>query len=233
MSLPRSRSLCILSCSVTCFSAGEAEVGSRAPRRSGPERSGPEHSRRAPLVVVQLPVYNEPAVIHRLLDACVQLKHPPESLVIQVLDDSTDATTELIREWLASSAVGPPVHHIRRLTRDGFKAGALQHGLELLLDTDFALILDADFVPAPDVLLQTVPQLLADPTAAGVQTVWGHLNRHDSWLTRAQATMLDNHLVIEQGGRSALGGFTAFNGSGGLLRVGAIRRTMRISSLSD
>lgn len=175
-----------------------------------------------PLVLVQLPVYNEPAVIHRLLEACVRLDHAPGTLVIQVLDDSTDVTTGLIELWLRRPNRGPRVDHVRRPSRDGFKAGALEHGLALVPEAEFVLVLDADFLPPPDLLRRALPLLLEDPELAGVQTSWSHLNRDESWLTRAQAAMLDAHFVIEQGGRSAIGGFMAFNGSGGLLRVSAI-----------
>ena len=46
-----------------------------------------------PSVLVQLPVFNEPAVITRIIDAAAQLDWP--HLTIQVLDDSTDETTRL------------------------------------------------------------------------------------------------------------------------------------------
>ena len=50
-----------------------------------------------PRVVVQLPVYNERNVIDRLIEAAAGMDWPQDRLEIQVLDDSTDDTTELAR----------------------------------------------------------------------------------------------------------------------------------------
>ena len=43
-----------------------------------------------PRVLVQIPVYNEPLVIDRVLRAAAQLDWPRDRLTIQLLDDSTD-----------------------------------------------------------------------------------------------------------------------------------------------
>jgi cellulose synthase/poly-beta-1,6-N-acetylglucosamine synthase-like glycosyltransferase len=47
-----------------------------------------------PSVTVQLPVYNEPFVVERLIHTAVALHYPADKLQIQVIDDSTDSTTE-------------------------------------------------------------------------------------------------------------------------------------------
>ena len=46
-----------------------------------------------PTVTVQLPLYNEPTVVERVIDAAADLEWPHARLQIQVLDDSTDRTT--------------------------------------------------------------------------------------------------------------------------------------------
>ena len=48
-----------------------------------------------PFVTVQLPVFNERFVIKRLIDSAVQLEYPRDRLQIQVIDDSTDQTTDI------------------------------------------------------------------------------------------------------------------------------------------
>ena len=53
---------------------------------------------------------------------------------------------------------------------------------------EFVLILDADFVPAPDMLRKTV-HFFTDPKVGMIQTRWGHLNRTYSVLTRVQAQL--------------------------------------------
>src|SRR5881398_3936107 len=49
-----------------------------------------------PVVTVQLPIFNEIYVVERLLRSVSQLDYPRELLQIQVLDDSTDDTGEIV-----------------------------------------------------------------------------------------------------------------------------------------
>src|ERR1051325_1121426 len=56
---------------------------------------------RLPRVTVQLPLYNEMYVVDRLLDSVVRIRYPKELLEIQVLDDSTDETAEIVRAAVA------------------------------------------------------------------------------------------------------------------------------------
>ncbi|HET6349109.1 MAG TPA: glycosyltransferase, partial [Candidatus Krumholzibacteria bacterium] len=139
----------------------------------------------------------------------------------QVLDDSTDATAEVVQQtaaWLR--ARGAVVDVLRRDDRRGFKAGALAAGLERV-DSDLVAVFDADFVPPVDFLEQTVPQF-SDPRVGMVQTRWGYLNRDYSLLTRVQALLLDGHFMLEHTARSYSGRFFNFNGTGGVWR----RRTI-------
>ncbi len=50
-----------------------------------------------PRVTVQLPVYNELYVAERLISAAARLDYPAHLLEIEVLDDSTDETADLVR----------------------------------------------------------------------------------------------------------------------------------------
>ena len=173
-------------------------------------------------MVVQLPVFNEPAVVVRLLDAVATMEYPAGRWRVQVLDDSTDETPSLVQAWLVRTTGSRtvPVEHLRRPDRHGFKAGALAAALEQAPDADFVAVLDADFVPGEDFLRAALADVA--PEEAVVQGRWAHLNADESWVTRAQAAMLDNHFRVEQAGRLALGAFGAFNGSGGLIRVAAL-----------
>jgi cellulose synthase/poly-beta-1,6-N-acetylglucosamine synthase-like glycosyltransferase len=175
------------------------------------------------MVTVQLPVYNEIYVIKRLLTAVSQIDYPREKLEIQILDDSTDETTEIAhREAVHLRRLGFQIELVRRLDRIGFKAGALNHGLKQAKG-EFFLILDADFIPPPEILQQTV-HYFTDPAIGMIQTRWGHINRSYSWLTRAQAILLDGHLLLEQTARSRTGRFFNFNGTAGLWRRSAIEQ---------
>ncbi len=175
-----------------------------------------------PRVTVQLPVYNEREVVARLLAAAAALDYPRDRLQIQLLDDSTDDTTALAGTWAAHyRAAGLDMQVIHRANRQGFKAGALGAGLAQA-DGEFIAIFDADFVPAPSFLRQTIPHLLAEPRLGAVQARWGHLNAADSSLTGAQAIALDKHFAVEQLVRHRADCFPKFNGSAGVWRRACI-----------
>ena len=170
-----------------------------------------------PHVTVQLPVFNELQVIRRLIDAVANLDYPVESLSIQVLDDSTDDTTEIVKKLVSSyKEKGLNIECYHRSNRSGNKAGALAEGL-LHVKGEFIAIFDADFVPRPDYLKSTIPYFCSHKVGM-VQTRWGHLNALNNPLTRAQAIALDGHLVVEQAARSRNCLLFNFNGSSGVWR---------------
>lgn len=175
----------------------------------------------APLITIQLPIYNERYVIERLIEAIIAFDYPKNRLEIQVLDDSTDETVELAASKAAFyQAQGFQIQHIRRTSREGFKAGALAYGLTISKG-EFVAIFDADFVPTPDFLQKTLPYFAKEDVGV-VQTRWGHLNESYSLITQLQAFGLDGHFVVEQGGRNAGGHFINFNGTAGIWRKSCI-----------
>jgi cellulose synthase/poly-beta-1,6-N-acetylglucosamine synthase-like glycosyltransferase len=179
------------------------------------------HFGQLPVVTVQLPLFNEIYVVERLLRSVSELDYPPERLQIQVLDDSTDETRDLTASYVRRlTARGFDVELIQRADRVGFKAGALEAGLATAKG-DFVCILDADFVPQPELLKSTV-HFFTDPKVGMIQTRWGHINRGYSLLTRVQAMFLDGHLLLEQVARSRSGRFFNFNGTAGLWRKSCI-----------
>jgi len=192
----------------------------RGRRRTGPP--APLADDAFPPVTVQLPLYNEKWVAQRIIRAACDLDYPRDRLEIQVLDDSTDETREIVDgEVAVQRARGVDVSVVRRPDRVDYKAGALQYGLERCRG-EFVAIFDADFVPSSDWLRAVVPELAADPSLGWVQTRWAHLNAEESWLTRAQALGIDGHFAIEQPARVAAGFFANFNGTAGLWRKAAI-----------
>ncbi len=170
-----------------------------------------------PVVTVQLPLYNEVYVVERLLDAVMALDYPKELLEVQVLDDSTDETREVVRAAVGRyRKEGYDVVHRTREHRRGYKAGALQAGLESARG-EFILIFDADFVPQPQMLRRCLPHF-SHPRVGMVQARWDHLNREFSLLTRIQSIFLDGHFVIEHTARNRSGRFFNFNGTAGIWR---------------
>lgn len=178
-----------------------------------------------PVVTVQVPVYNERHVIVRVVDAVAYLNYPVDRLQIQVLDDSTDVTTQLARERAAfHRQQGLDITVLTRPQRQGFKAGALSRGLQRARG-ELIAIFDADFRPRPDFLMKTVPHFLDRPELGLVQTRWSHLNADYSPLTRAQAMAFDGHFVVEQTGRDRSGLLMNFNGTAGVWRRACIEES--------
>jgi cellulose synthase/poly-beta-1,6-N-acetylglucosamine synthase-like glycosyltransferase len=181
----------------------------RATRNGAPASAG-----ASPSTTIQLPLYNEPNVVDRLLDAVAAIEYDGP-LDVQVLDDSTDETAAIAaRKVAALRSAGLRIEHIRRGSRSGYKAGALAYGLRSS-SSELVAVFDADFVPASDVLRRLVPSL-RDPGVGMVQARWGHLNRTRSLLTRVQAIYLDAHFAIESAARHRSGCFFNFNGTAGI-----------------
>lgn len=174
-----------------------------------------------PPVTIQLPIFNEKYTVERLLHAVTCLDYPANCLQIQVLDDSTDDTLDLVSQLVKEyKAQGINIELIHRVNRQGYKAGALDHGLQTAMG-EFIGIFDADFVPKSDWLRRTVP-LFQNQQLGCVQTRWGHTNQQYNSLTRAEAMGIDGHFIIEQTVRSKNGFFLNFNGTAGLWRRACI-----------
>ncbi len=190
-------------------------------RNAGDDAESPPAPSPLPRVTVQLPVYNELYVVERLIRSVGALDYPAELLEVQVLDDSTDETSAIVERLCAEErARGLDIVHVRRGTREGFKAGALAAGLARARG-ELLAIFDADFVPPPGFLRAVVPHF-GDERVGMAQARWDHLNRDYSLLTRIQSILLDGHFAIEQTARSRAGLFFNFNGTAGVWRRRAI-----------
>jgi len=174
-----------------------------------------------PRVTIQLPIYNERYVVARLLEQIVKMEYPKDKLQIQVLDDSTDDTHPFTERLVAEyQAAAFPIEYKHRANRHGFKAGALQEGMQSATG-EFIAVFDADFVPPVDFLAKTI-HYFKDPGVGVVQTRWTYLNRHYNVLTEIQAMLLDGHFILEHCARSGGGLFFNFNGTAGILRASMI-----------
>ena len=152
-----------------------------------------------PYVCVQLPMYNEPAVARRIIDAACLLRWPRDLLEIQVLDDSDDEACRSIVDTTAAAwrKRGLMCNVVRRTHRRGFKAGALEAGRKKTA-ADLIAVFDADCVPPADYLERVVPHFYGNDGApaedmAMVQVRWGFLNYDDGVLTMAQSMRLEAH----------------------------------------
>lgn len=182
-----------------------------------------------PSVCIQLPMFNEQAVVGRAIEAAAAQQWPRDRLVIQVLDDSTDIAIRDKVEAICTGVqqrTGVTIHFIHRQDRQGYKAGALEAGRRQT-EAEFIAIFDADFVPPPDYLARAIPHFydaagLPVADLALVQAQWGHLNDDESFLTAAQALWVDDHHTLQQSWRSAALDFVNFTGTAGVWRAAAI-----------
>jgi cellulose synthase/poly-beta-1,6-N-acetylglucosamine synthase-like glycosyltransferase len=185
--------------------------------KAGLPTEAPERYRQLPRVTIQLPLYNERFVVERLLEEVVKVEYPRELLQIQVLDDSTDETHPYTQRLCSEyAAAGYPIEYRHRTNRHGYKAGALQEGLESATG-ELIAIFDADFLPPTDFLTRTI-HFFTDPEVGVVQTRWSYLNKEFNILTQVEAMLLDGHFVLEHGARAGSGLFFNFNGTAGVLR---------------
>ncbi|CAL9054421.1 probable glucomannan 4-beta-mannosyltransferase 9 isoform X2 [Musa acuminata AAA Group] len=179
-----------------------------------------------PMVLVQIPMFNEKEVYQLSIGAACGLSWPSDRLIIQVLDDSTDpAIKEMVqvecRRWASK---GVNIRYEIRDNRVGYKAGALKMGMKhrYVKDCDYVVIFDADFQPDPDFLCRTIPFLIHNPQIGLVQGRWRFVNADECLMTRMQEMSLDYHFAIEQEVGSSTYAFFGFNGTAGVWRIAAI-----------
>ena len=181
----------------------------------------PEMNIPWPMVTIQLPIFNERYMIDRLLNAMAKMDYPIEKLQIQVLDDSTDSTKDMVAKLVKRYALeGVNIQLIHRKDRSGYKAGALEVGLGSA-SGEFVAVFDADFLPEPDWLKKVIPFFQKEDIAF-VQTRWGHLNNRYNLITHLISMALDAHFVVEQTARAGSGLLMSFNGTAGIWRKKAI-----------
>jgi len=170
-----------------------------------------------PSITIQLPIYNEKYVATRLVDAVCAQDYPKEKMRIMVLDDSDDDTVSMMHKTvLKYQSQGFDILHVRRGTREGYKAGALKHAMKSTT-SDFVAIFDADFIPPEWYLKKAMPHFTNSKIGL-VQCRWGHVNQDYSALTQAQALNLDFHFLVEQKAKSNSHLFMNFNGTAGIWR---------------
>ncbi len=170
-----------------------------------------------PAVTVHLPIYNEKYVASRLIEAVCAMDYPKDRMRIMVLDDSDDGTVQMVEGLVERyRRLGFRIQHVRRGTRDGYKAGALKHAMRTT-DTEYVAIFDADFIPPKWFLSRAMPHF-AESNIGMVQCRWGHVNENYSTITKAQALSLDFHFLVEQKAKSDSRLFMNFNGTAGIWR---------------
>lgn len=169
-----------------------------------------------PVVLIQIPMFNEREVYKVSIGAACNLSWPADRLVIQVLDDSTDPDVKDMVELECQrwASKGLNIIYQVRENRVGYKAGALKEGLkrEYVKQCEYVAIFDADFRPEPDYLRRAIPFLMYNPEIALVQGRWRFVNSDECLMTRMQEMSLDYHFKVEQEVGSSTHAFFGFNG---------------------
>ena len=188
------------------------------------DRPAPGPETVPPTVTIQIPLYNERTAAEQIILAASAQDYPRDRFDVQVLDDSTDETPQIVAKVVEElRARGVRIEHLHRDNRRGYKAGALAEGLERST-SEFVAVFDADFVPEPGFLRRLVLEARAfdDPTVAFVQARWAWGSAIEGWLPSALALLLDRHFRVQKPTRAFSGSVTTFNGSGGIWRRKAI-----------
>ncbi|KAH7671453.1 Glucomannan 4-beta-mannosyltransferase protein [Dioscorea alata] len=179
-----------------------------------------------PMVLVQIPMYNEKEVYQLSIGAACGLSWPSDRIIIQVLDDSTDPVIKDLVEMECQkwASKGINIRYEIRDNRNGYKAGALKQGMKhsYVKQCDYVAIFDADFQPEPDFLWRTVPFLVHNPELALIQARWKFVNADECLMTRMQEMSLDYHFTVEQEVGSSTYAFFGFNGTAGVWRITAL-----------
>ncbi|KAF5739835.1 xyloglucan glycosyltransferase 12 [Tripterygium wilfordii] len=179
-----------------------------------------------PMVLVQIPMCNEKEVYQQSIAAVCNLDWPKSNILIQVLDDSDDPTTqslinEEVQKWQQE---GAHIVYRHRVIRDGYKAGNLKSAMNCsyVKDYEFVAIFDADFQPTPDFLKRTVPHFKDNEKLGLVQARWSFVNKDENLLTRLQNVNLSFHFEVEQQVNGVFLNFFGFNGTAGVWRIKAL-----------
>ncbi|KAL9260982.1 putative xyloglucan glycosyltransferase 12 [Drosera capensis] len=182
-----------------------------------------------PMVLVQIPMCNEREVYHQSIAAVCNLDWPKSKILIQILDDSDDPTTQLLiqEEVLKWQSEGTNILYRHRVIRDGYKAGNLKSAMNCsyVKDYEFVAIFDADFQPNPDFLKRTVIHFKDNEEVGLVQARWSFVNKDENLLTRLQNINLAFHFEVEQQVNGIFINFFGFNGTAGVWRIKALEES--------
>ncbi|GAB2222418.1 hypothetical protein Drorol1_Dr00013635 [Drosera rotundifolia] len=182
-----------------------------------------------PMVLVQIPMCNEREVYQQSIAAVCNLDWPKSKILIQILDDSDDPTTQLLiqEEVLKWQSEGANIVYRHRVIRDGYKAGNLKSAMNCsyVKDYEFVAIFDADFQPNPDFLKRTVIHFEDNEEVGLVQARWSFVNKDENLLTRLQNINLAFHFEVEQQVNGIFINFFGFNGTAGVWRIKALEES--------
>ena len=179
-------------------------------------------------VSVLLPTYNEPNVVDRLLRACTSFNLKYFEVI--VIDDSNDdVTAGKLEVWNNH----PRVKVIHRSSREGWKGGALNIGLENLDPrSKYVLVFDADFVPPKDLPLRFIARF-EDSQASVIQGYQRHdLNADENWITKGVRVWTSLYNMVELNGQQKMGLFSPLTGCVFMIRTELLKK-LKFKNVTD
>ncbi|MEM3047051.1 MAG: glycosyltransferase family 2 protein, partial [Candidatus Bathyarchaeia archaeon] len=166
-----------------------------------------------------LPTFNEARVLDRLLERCTSFTYPRYEVLLA--DDSTDSVClASLKRWEEH----PKVRVLRRDSRLGWKAGALNLALEKMDGrTTHILVLDADFTPEGTLIERMLDRFSDERTAAVVGYQDHSLNADENWVTKAVHLFSTAGYRVEMAARAALRTMLQVTGSVIMVRADVLR----------
>jgi 1,2-diacylglycerol 3-beta-glucosyltransferase len=199
-----------------------------------------------PFVSIHVAAYNEKRVIERLLTCLSQLDYPEYEVV--VIDDSTDESVDILKRWSEQ----PRFKILHRISRLGFKGGALREALKVMDPrTEYVVIFDADSMPFPDSIERFLPFFYSvngngdgngtgskdirrrDDVAAVQSYQWHVLNKSESWLTEAVRAEYAGSYMVERPFQDAIGSLKMIAGTAYMIRADILKQVGWGTSLTE
>lgn len=173
-----------------------------------------------PRVTVLVAAHNEEAVIADCLENLMSVDYPADRMVVMPMNDrSTDGTRAII-DALVEKYPG----RIRPFHRSSGKPGkgaALKDATELL-DTDFIVVFDADYLPSRG-LIRRLMAPFVDPEVGAVMGRVVPNNAGVNLLTRLLDLERSGGYQVDQQARMNMGLVPQYGGTVGGIRIAALR----------
>ncbi|MEM5820394.1 MAG: glycosyltransferase [Candidatus Aenigmatarchaeota archaeon] len=141
-----------------------------------------------PFISIHIPVYNDLIAI-RCIKKCLELDYPKNKYEIIVIDDSDDENVKK-----AIDNFKDKIKILRRNTREGFKAGALNYALKYSKG-DIIVIFDSDEIP-PKNFLREIVKYFSDKKIAMVQARLNIYNSNQNLITKFASLLLSFYYNI-------------------------------------
>jgi cellulose synthase/poly-beta-1,6-N-acetylglucosamine synthase-like glycosyltransferase len=179
-------------------------------------------------ITILLPTYNEQNVLDRLLTACTSFDFPNYEVIL--IDDSIDDSMKTITKWKNY----PRLKIIHRTSREGWKGGALNVGLNHIDPrSTHSLILDADFIPPKNLLQRFLTRFTNDQVVV-VQGYQVHdLNAEENWITKGVRVMFSVTNMIEMNAKNKLKLLLPITGSVYMIRTALLKKLRFDKSITE